>query len=132
MFFASNEQAAVVPTDSTLQGIIDETGDYIQSDGLITMVSIDYLPGQIAKGMSKEAVLNYVQSTHCVPSLHGCIPTTHGLKGDQHVVTYVEKEVISCGNHRASSCAECPQGNGASWCNGECGWTVSEDGGVCQ
>jgi len=42
------------------------------------------------------------------------------------------KEEVSCGNHRASSCAECPQGNGASWCNGECEWTVSEDGGVCQ
>ena len=31
------------------------------------------------------------------------------------------KEVV-CGGHKASSCAECPQGNGASWCNGECEW----------
>merc|ERR1712112_646403 len=30
---------------------------------------------------------------------------------------------VSCGNHRASSCHECPQGNGASWCNGDCVWT---------
>ena len=30
--------------------------------------------------------------------------------------------VVSCGNHFASSCSECPQGNGASWCNGVCEW----------
>ena len=32
---------------------------------------------------------------------------------------------VSCGSHSTQSCAECPQGNGASWCNGECFW---EDG----
>ncbi len=30
---------------------------------------------------------------------------------------------VSCGNHEASSCADCPQGNGAVWCNGECTWS---------
>jgi len=30
--------------------------------------------------------------------------------------------LVSCGNHYAPSCAECPQGNGAAWCNGECSW----------
>ena len=30
--------------------------------------------------------------------------------------------MVSCGNHDASSCQECPQGNGASWCNGDCQW----------
>ena len=30
--------------------------------------------------------------------------------------------MVSCGNHDASSCQECPQGNGASWCNGDCKW----------
>ena len=29
---------------------------------------------------------------------------------------------VGCGNHRASTCKECPQGHGASWCNGECNW----------
>jgi len=29
---------------------------------------------------------------------------------------------VSCGNHQASSCAACPQGNGAVWCNGDCVW----------
>lgn len=29
---------------------------------------------------------------------------------------------VSCGNHGAESCSECPQGNGAGWCNGECVW----------
>ena len=39
---------------------------------------------------------------------------------------------VSCGNHFASTCADCPQGNGAAWCNGDCIWTAIEDGGVCQ
>ena len=29
---------------------------------------------------------------------------------------------LSCGGHYASSCENCPQGNGASWCNGDCNW----------
>ena len=29
---------------------------------------------------------------------------------------------VSCGNHRAKSCAGCPQGNGATWCSGDCQW----------
>lgn len=28
----------------------------------------------------------------------------------------------SCGGHRAETCAECPRGHGASWCNGDCQW----------
>ena len=30
--------------------------------------------------------------------------------------------MISCGNHYEVSCQECPQGNGASWCNHDCIW----------
>ena len=37
---------------------------------------------------------------------------------------------VSCGNHRASACAECTQGHGKSWCNGDCVW--SQSNGVCQ
>lgn len=29
---------------------------------------------------------------------------------------------VFCGGHHAEDCAGCPQGNGASWCNGECKW----------
>ena len=29
---------------------------------------------------------------------------------------------VRCGNHKANSCFECPQGNGAAWCNGQCKW----------
>ena len=35
--------------------------------------------------------------------------------------------MVSCGNHDASSCQACPQGNGASWCNGECKWNWSNN-----
>ena len=33
---------------------------------------------------------------------------------------------VSCGGHEAKSCAECPQGNGANWCNGDCQWINDE------
>ena len=29
---------------------------------------------------------------------------------------------ISCGNHKANTCEECPQGHGANWCHGYCKW----------
>ena len=29
---------------------------------------------------------------------------------------------VNCGNHRAKSCDKCPQGNGRSWCHGDCAW----------
>ena len=33
---------------------------------------------------------------------------------------------VSCGNHEAATCSECPQGNGAAWCNGDCKWQDDE------
>jgi len=33
---------------------------------------------------------------------------------------------VSCGNHRAFGCPKCPQGNGFSWCNGDCAWIDEE------
>ncbi|KAL3774588.1 hypothetical protein ACHAWO_006887 [Cyclotella atomus] len=32
------------------------------------------------------------------------------------------KTEVLCGGHTAASCSDCPQGNGAGWCNGECEW----------
>ncbi len=32
------------------------------------------------------------------------------------------KTTVVCGGHTAPTCAECPNGNGAAWCNGECEW----------
>ena len=33
---------------------------------------------------------------------------------------------VSCGNHYATTCADCPQGNGASLCNGDCTWIIDQ------
>lgn len=33
-----------------------------------------------------------------------------------------EDKKINCGGHLAASCEDCPEGNGADWCNGECKW----------
>jgi len=29
---------------------------------------------------------------------------------------------VDCGGHHAPTCADCPQGHGEGWCNGECRW----------
>merc|ERR1719356_703471 len=29
---------------------------------------------------------------------------------------------VSCGNHKAKTCALCPGKNGREWCNGDCRW----------
>jgi hypothetical protein len=30
---------------------------------------------------------------------------------------------VSCGNHKAVACADCPQGHGGDWCHGDCKWS---------
>merc|ERR1712150_329209 len=30
---------------------------------------------------------------------------------------------VNCGSHTAKRCGDCPQGNGRSWCNGDCSWS---------
>ena len=32
--------------------------------------------------------------------------------------------MVSCGQHEAPSCQECPGTNGQSWCNGDCKWNA--------
>jgi len=32
---------------------------------------------------------------------------------------------VNCGSHNALNCAACPQGNGETWCNGDCRWIES-------
>lgn len=36
----------------------------------------------------------------------------------------IKEVAIDCGSHRATSCAECTQGNGMAWCSGDCVWIV--------
>lgn len=55
------------------------------------------------------------------------IPVSEGgtTFGSVNIAERIEEEQtgsVSCGNHRASNCSLCPQGNGAAWCNGECTW----------
>jgi len=47
------------------------------------------------------------------------LQTNNGTSSDEQ--TQKSDQVI-CGQHTASKCSECPQGNGASWCNGDCEW----------
>eukprot|EP00591_Stephanopyxis_turris_P000556 CAMPEP_0195507622 /NCGR_PEP_ID=MMETSP0794_2-20130614/1032_1 /TAXON_ID=515487 /ORGANISM="Stephanopyxis turris, Strain CCMP 815" /LENGTH=446 /DNA_ID=CAMNT_0040634367 /DNA_START=117 /DNA_END=1454 /DNA_ORIENTATION=- len=38
----------------------------------------------------------------------------------------ISKANVSCGGHSASACSNCPQGNGAAWCNGDCSWVNNQ------
>lgn len=38
----------------------------------------------------------------------------------QHSI--LDKNLISCGKHKASSCSDCPKGRGEAWCSGACEW----------
>ena len=42
------------------------------------------------------------------------------------------EEEVSWERHQAKSCTDCPQGNGKSWCNGDCHWDSSENDGACK
>lgn len=41
-------------------------------------------------------------------------------------VSRPEMRNVSCGGHKALNCSLCPQGNGASWCHGDCAWVAGE------
>lgn len=38
----------------------------------------------------------------------------------------LRKSSVKCGAHRANTCADCPQGNGESWCNSDCEWLFGD------
>ena len=38
------------------------------------------------------------------------------------IIKSVFLDSVSCGNHRARTCADCPQGSGADWCDEDCQW----------
>jgi hypothetical protein len=41
-----------------------------------------------------------------------------------------ETVICGCGNHKANLCANCPQGNEGSRCNGVCFWESSDNEGA--
>ena len=51
--------------------------------------------------------------------------STVGREGSQIIPLRAPAPVV-CGGHTAASCSECPQGHGASWCNGDCEWSNNE------
>ena len=48
-------------------------------------------------------------------------------RSDKYILLCLIVGQVSCGNHQAETCDQCPQGNGAAWCNGDCEW----DGATC-
>lgn len=39
---------------------------------------------------------------------------------------FQRSQQVSCGGHYAPSCQDCPQGNGAGWCHGDCKWSNNQ------
>ena len=35
-------------------------------------------------------------------------------------------EPVNCGDHKASTCVQCPKGKGAAGCKADCEWEASE------
>jgi len=61
--------------------------------------------------------------------LSTAIPTGTSLKAASAMLEQGTNKTVSalghgawCGGHAAATCADCPQGHGAAWCNGECKW----------
>jgi len=61
--------------------------------------------------------------------LSTAIPTGTSLKAASAMLEQGTNKTVSalghgawCGGHGAATCADCPQGHGAAWCNGECKW----------
>ena len=48
--------------------------------------------------------------------------------GDSDKAEVEDNPGVLCGGHRADTCADCPQGHGAGWCNGDCMWVGGSDG----
>ncbi|KAL7555125.1 hypothetical protein ACHAWF_018760 [Thalassiosira exigua] len=46
----------------------------------------------------------------------------HGQKSYATYPGFKGPGTVQCGAHKAPTCADCPQGNGAAWCNGQCEW----------
>lgn len=57
---------------------------------------------------------------------------SHQFSVPDHVpgVLHHLDNIVKCGGHYAHTCAECPQGKGAEWCNGDCSW--SSENNTCQ
>lgn len=67
-------------------------------------------------GWSAESQAAQLQGSSCFNPFVPVVTTT------STTVTTTADPRVSCGNHKSDSCFECPQGNGASWCNGDCEW----------
>ncbi|KAL7539051.1 hypothetical protein ACHAXR_009004 [Thalassiosira sp. AJA248-18] len=77
-----------------------------------------------SRGMSynEEQSLKFRRSVSELPWLKKTLMVFNHGRGPP-VISKVGKEPsVSCGFHTAHSCSGCPQGNGASWCNGDCKW----------
>lgn len=57
------------------------------------------------------------------PVTIGDVPPPSGAKEEEPPGA---PEMVTCGNHQAKSCAECPQGNGAGWCHRDCVWNFGQ------
>ena len=72
--------------------------------------------------MSDSILIDYMSTQYLCTTLSLSGHQINFAKDAIRLIIAVFLAPVSCGNHMASTCADCPQGNGASWCNGDCHW----------
>ena len=82
------------------------------------------VPAAALDGWSAERQAVQLQGDSCFNPFVPAITTT------TTTVTTTQDPRVSCGNHKAESCFECPEGNGQAWCNGDCVWDPGK--GLCK
>ena len=81
------------------------------------------LPKSKSRNQSTRAAVNGNYAPHDAASSILRRDVEHPMKN--HYTSYpglANDTEVACGNHVATSCDQCPHGNGASWCNGDCEW----------
>merc|ERR1712038_209653 len=71
------------------------------------------------KSILQPKCVNYVYFQMCY---------THSAHYTASDGSCIYQRSVSCGGHKADSCAACVQGHGKKWCNGDCQWC----NGICQ
>ncbi|KAL3769221.1 hypothetical protein ACHAW5_010557 [Stephanodiscus triporus] len=90
--------------------VIDHHHDLYENDGPVT--------GGVRPVFHRGVKLSYQKEDLEVFS-------KYGLDDPPQEILDNRTSLVSCGNHKAATCDDCPHGNGEVWCNGECSWCES-------
>merc|ERR1712224_1184907 len=112
-------------------------GDALENWGFATefaSMGLKHVRVHVSAAQAQSLAASYALPDQIVPALSGAnfsLSETAKNEEARHFVGYLRllveggqgfQEKVNCGGHEAPKCASCPQGHGASWCNGDCQW----------